>query len=485
MGEAAQRRSRPAADPQAPDQADRKPSDPAVEPPPATRDGVPANLVRLSTRLADPTLSEAARTTLAADLAGARRALIAGEGAPAVPHAYDDGVFFAGTCDPLLRLQTLDELIERDKQRERDGFPKKVILGRIASPRGRKSVIVPTVTEEKFYHDTRPKAPGQGGDEGGSGDGEEGEVIGESPLKEEGEDGQGSGPGDQSGAPGHELDDSRAFDIGKALTEHFQLPNIQEKGKKCSLFRYTYELTDINRKFGQILEKKRSLRNILKTNRILGTFDPDDISFDRLVISPVDLVYRIVSPEKEYESQALVFFIRDYSGSMYGETTEVVLSQHVLIYSWLVYQYSERVDKRFVLHDTEAKEVENFVTYYRLNNGGGTNIASAYKLVNKLVEDNNLAADYNIYVFQGTDGDDWDSDGKEALPEIAKMLTYVSRMGITVVRNRGGSSDSYIERYLNSSKVLEKNPNLVKLVTLNVNDRSQDKLIDSIRRLVE
>jgi len=391
---------------------------------------------------------------------------------------------FNNPIAPTMNIQTLDELLERDQQRAKDGFPKKVILGKIASHKGKKAVIVPSVTEEKFYHDTRPKVPGQGGDDGGSGEGQEGEVIGESPLKEE-QEGGGAGAGDQDGGESHELDESRALDIGKALTEKFNLPNIQQKGKKSALFRYTYELTDINRKFGQFLDKKRSLMNIIRTNLLLGTFEPDNVSFYHLIISPNDLVYRIVSREREYESQAMVFFIRDYSGSMFGDPTEVILSQHVLIYSWLLYQYKERVEKRFILHDTDAREVDNFVSYYRLNNGGGTNIATAYKLVNKIVETENLARDYNIYIFQGTDGDDWDSDGKEAIAEIEKMLGYVNRMGITVVTRPGNSESTYIQKYLDNSGILKKRPDLIKLTDLPDTTRNQDDLIKSIKQLVD
>ena len=41
-------------------------------------------------------------------------------------------------------------------------------------------------------------------------------------------------------------------------------------------------------------------------------------------------------------------------------------------------------------------------------------MASAYTLVNEIVQKENLARDYNIYVFHGTDGDDWDTEGKES-----------------------------------------------------------------------
>ena len=54
-------------------------------------------------------------------------------------------------------LKSIDDLLERDKQREKDGFPRKVRLGRIFRPgkAGKDNIIiVPTVDEEKFYHDT-------------------------------------------------------------------------------------------------------------------------------------------------------------------------------------------------------------------------------------------------------------------------------------------------------------------------------------------
>jgi len=106
-----------------------------------------------------------------------------------------------------------------------------------------------------------------------------------------------------------------------------------------------------------------------------------------------------MSKEKQYESQALVFFIRDYSGSMQGEPSEVVSTQHLLIYSWLMFQYQNRVENRFILHDTQAKEVTDFYTYYSSNIAGGTKVAPAFQLVEKIIHEEQLAKDYNIYIF--------------------------------------------------------------------------------------
>jgi uncharacterized sporulation protein YeaH/YhbH (DUF444 family) len=381
-------------------------------------------------------------------------------------------------------IRSLEELLERDRQREKDGFPRKIRVGRLIRPgkEGKgKVVIVPTTVEEKFVHD-RIRTPGEGQGIGGSGEGEEGEVIGEQPVRDPdqpsgGEAGQGQGQA-------HELESS-AYDLGKILTEKFALPNLKDKGKKSSLTRYTYELTDKNRGFGQILDKKATLRKILETNRCLGNLpDAGDIDSTGFLIAPRDKVYRILSRERDYESQALVFFLRDYSGSMAGRATELIVSQHVLIYSWLLYQYARQVDSRFILHDTDAREVPDFYTYYNSRVAGGTRVSSAYRLVNEMVEKDNLARDYNIYVFHGTDGDDWDTQGQEAVGELDKMLIYANRVGVTVAEHSyGAASSTEVERYLKGSGLLESRSDLLRLDVMD-EEADEARVIDGIRKLI-
>ena len=263
------------------------------------------------------------------------------------------------------------------------------------------------------------------------------------------------------------------------------LPNLKEKGKKRSFTRYTYDLTDRNRGFGQVLDKKATLRKVIESNIALGNLpDLTDIDPTRFLIAPRDKVYRILSREKDYESQAMVFFLRDYSGSMSGKVTELVATQHVLIYSWLIYQYSGQVESRFILHDTEAREVPDFHTYYNSQVAGGTEVAAAYKLVNEIVAKENLSRDYNIYVFHGTDGDDWDTGGEKALPELKTMLTYSSRVGVTIAEHGLGSSEgTEVARYLESSGLLKEKPELIRLDVMQ-EDADEPRLIEGIKRLI-
>ncbi len=378
-------------------------------------------------------------------------------------------------------LHSIDDLLERDKQREDDGFPRKIRVGRMIKPgKGGKDkiVVVPTTVEEKFIHD-RSLRPSEEEPSGGSGEGEEGEVIGEKPIR--GESGQG-GAGEGSEGP-HEMESS-AYDLGRLLTEQFQLPNLKDKGKKRALARYTYEMSDKNRGFGQFLDKKATLKKIVETNIALGNLaNRENIDPSGFIVSPQDRIYRILSREIDYESQALVFFLRDYSGSMMGKPTELVVSQHVLIYSWLLFQYARQVESRFILHDTDAKEVPDFYTYYNSKVAGGTRVASAYRLVNEIVEKERLSEDYNIYVFHGTDGDDWDTGGKEAVPELKKMLGYCNRMGITIIERSGTRNKTEVESYIRNSNFLKEKSDLLRL---DVMDESADetRLIEGIKTLI-
>ncbi|MDP2036251.1 MAG: DUF444 family protein [Ignavibacteria bacterium] len=384
------------------------------------------------------------------------------------------------------RLFDLDRLLERDKLREKDGFPRKIKLGKLVKPSkdGKdKSVIIPSAAEEKFYHWSGEPNLGEGTSTGGNGDEQEGEVIGEEQLRPDEGEGQGGAGKGEGGDHGMGAD---AFEIGRILTEQFELPNIKDKGKKTALTRYTYDLTDMNRGHGQILDKKSTLKRIVKTNLAIDNIDAKkEIDTSKLLVTPRDRVYRILSREKDYESQAIVFFVRDYSGSMQGKPTEAIVTQHVYIHSWLVYQYQRRVISRFIVHDTEAAEVPDFYTYYNKNVAGGTDIASGYALVNKIITEENLARDYNIYIFHGTDGDDSDDDGSKSLEELGKMIDYANRIGITIAENSYTSrANSIVEKYLRRSKMLETYNKVIHLDSFKADEADEQRLIGSIKTLI-
>jgi hypothetical protein len=386
-------------------------------------------------------------------------------------------------------MESFDELLKRDEQRKKDGFEKKIKIKKVLAGPG-KIIAVPSVEEEKLIHgefepasDQAESKDGELGDDNlpGQGKGEVGDVVAEKPIES---DGEGECEDPRAGQdPGEHGIEAEAYKVGQELSEKFQLPNLKDKGKKVPTDEYIYDLTDRHRGSGQVLDKKETLKSIVKTNVSLGRLDKDRIDTTKFVVGPNDKVYRILSKEKVWKSQAVVFFLRDYSGSMSGEPTKAVVTQHLMIYAWLLVQYEKLVIPRFFVHDTQAKEV-SVEDYFKKSVAGGTIISSGYKAINKIVDGEALARDYNIYVFQGTDGDDWDSSGEEAIPEIKKILNYANRMGVSVLKNSyHGDKKTIFEQYMKKSSILEQK-DVFRMHVMPSTDVTEDKNIEAIKELI-
>lgn len=385
---------------------------------------------------------------------------------------------------PTISLESFDELLERDKQREEDGFNKKIKIKRILVDQGR-VIIVPYVEEEKLIHGDFEPTGEHGEDEAGQGKGEVGDVVAEIPLWGD-EDGEGDGEKDEDASAGegegqHGVE-TGAYQLGKELSKKLQLPNLKERSKKVPTNEYVYDLTDRHKRSGQLLDIKETLKSIVKGNLALGRLDINHIDPTRLVVAPQFKVYRILSRERVWKSQAVVFFLRDYSGSMRGEPTEAVVNQHLMIFSWLLFEHEKLVIPRFIIHDTVAKEV-SVRRYFSENTDGGTFIPSGYQKINEIVESEGLARDYNIYVFQGTDGDDA-GNGEEAVTEVKKILTYVNRMGVSVLKRRYSvGKDSVFEKYIKASGFLDKK-DLFRMHVMTSQDVTDEDNEEAIKALV-
>lgn len=347
--------------------------------------------------------------------------------------------------NPVLAIESFEDLLKRDEQREKDGFQKKIKIGKIMASGG-KVIMVPNVSEEKLVHGQFEPNGEHDDDQAGHGEGETDDVIRRRSIWGEDDD---EGDGDEEGEPNDQAGrdegehgiEAEAYNYGKELSEKFQLPNLKDKGKKVPTDEYIYDLTDRHTGSGQLLDKKATLRRIVRTNAALGRYDVNNVDPSNFVVGPQDKVYRVLSKERVWKSQAIVFFARDYSGSMIGEPTKAVVTQHLMIYSWLSVQYEKLVIPRYIVHDEDAKEV-SINDYFRKSDGGGTLISSAFKKINEIVDGECLARDYNIYIFYGTDGDNSPVDYKNMNKELEKILGYINRMGVSVLKKFYRGADS-------------------------------------------
>jgi uncharacterized sporulation protein YeaH/YhbH (DUF444 family) len=131
-----------------------------------------------------------------------------------------------------------------------------------------------------------------------------------------------------------------------------------------------------------------------------------------------DKRYRSWNEETEPVANAVIIYMMDVSGSMGDEQKEIVRIESFWIDTWLQKQY-KGIESRYIIHDAVAREVDKD-TFFRTRESGGTMISSAYKLCANLIDQHYPPAEWNIYPFHFSDGDNWSMDDTLTCIEILK-----------------------------------------------------------------
>jgi len=266
------------------------------------------------------------------------------------------------------------------------------------------SIPLPRVDLPRFVH-----SPG-GQQHTGQGDGDVGTVLG--PAGE-----SGSGKGKAGNAPGeHVLEVELTLDeLAEILGKELGLPRIEPRGRKnirTSRTRYT-GISNVGPE--ALRHTKRTFRQALKRQLITGNYDPS-----RPVIVPIreDRRYRTFRKVPDPQANALIIYVMDVSGSMGDEQKEIVRTESFWIDTWLRSQY-RGLETVYVIHDAEAREVDRD-TFFRTRESGGTVISSAYKVCRSIIADRFSPEDWNIYLFQFSDGDNWSQGDTELCLQLLK-----------------------------------------------------------------
>ena len=103
-----------------------------------------------------------------------------------------------------------------------------------------------------------------------------------------------------------------------------------------------------------------------------------------------------------------MFCLMDVSGSMTQEIKDLAKRFFILLYLFLKRNYKE-IEVVFIRHHTTAKEVEEDDFFYSRETGG-TIVSSALELTLETIKARFSPTDWNIYVAQASDGDNWEGD---------------------------------------------------------------------------
>ncbi len=297
------------------------------------------------------------------------------------------------------------------------------------------SIPLPQIDIPKFRFGNN----GNGG--AGQGDGELGTPVGGS----EGEEGQGNA----GNLPGTHIKEVELTidELAEILGEELELPNIEPRGKK-QIITQKNKYTGIRRAGPESLRHfKRTFREALKRQVLSGQFD-----LEKPKIIPIrdDYRYRSWKTTTIPETNAVIIYIMDVSGSMWQEQKELVRIETFWIDTWLRRQY-KGLETRYVIHDAEAYEVDR-ETFFTIQESGGTVISSAYELCNKVIEENYPADEWNIYAFHFSDGDNWSREDNMYCIDILEkdLLSKLNLFGYGQVESTYGSGEffDFLDNYL-------------------------------------
>jgi hypothetical protein len=287
------------------------------------------------------------------------------------------------------------------------------------------SVPVPQIDLPRFRYGNRQT----GGV--GQGDGEVGDPV--APGDEEAE-----GAGEAGSEEGqHVLEvDVTIDELAEILGEELELPHIEPRGQhKLEAEKSRY--TGIHRVGPESLRHfKRTYKEALKRQIASGTYDADNP-----VIIPIrdDKRYRSWKTAWIPESNAVIIYMMDVSGSMGEEQKQIVRIESFWIDTWLQTQY-QGVEVRYITHDAAAREVDRH-TFFHTRESGGTMISSAYQLCADMIAADYPSGEWNIYPFHFSDGDNWSKDDTRLSVDLLKqrIMPHANQFGYGQVDSPYGS----------------------------------------------
>lgn len=125
-------------------------------------------------------------------------------------------------------------------------------------------------------------------------------------------------------------------------------------------------------------------------------------------LDPLDLRYRSRIKVPVPTTKAVMFCLMDVSGSMDQGRKDLAKRFFLLLYLFLTRHY-EKIELVFISHHTQAQEV-NEDEFFHSTETGGTVVSSALILANEIMRARYPSNEWNIYMAQASDGDNWYQD---------------------------------------------------------------------------
>ena len=183
-----------------------------------------------------------------------------------------------------------------------------------------------------------------------------------------------------------------------------------------------------NKKGEEFYDVEITLKNKIKRKKASSRDNPD-FNEDEFSFHESDLKYKHIAPKPRENSNAVIFFMMDTSGSMSKHKRFKARSFFFLLYHFLRSKY-ENTEIVFISHSVDAKEVSED-NFFKESSTGGTIMSSALEKCLDIIDKRYHKDSWNIYSFHCSDGDNWPSDNDKAinlslsLSEICQLYCYI------------------------------------------------------------
>src|SRR3989344_6257415 len=260
----------------------------------------------------------------------------------------------------------------------------------------------------------------------GQGEGKPGDDLGPVPPEE----GEGEGKGASGeGGPGEpveiEIDEEEYFSW---IEDELKLQRLLPKGDR-TIVEEREKYTSIHHLGPRsAIHKPRTMQQAIRRSIATGDYRPPE----RPAVSVMPPDFRFVSTEKVKTTlnNAVLFFARDYSGSV-GDEENVALSKICdLTERWVRKSYPNGAfEVVYIVHGVEAYEVKR-PQFFGSQNMGGTLCSTALKKILEIIGKRYPVEKWNIYPFYFSDGFNWSEDDEpfvdalKELLEIANLFCY-------------------------------------------------------------
>jgi uncharacterized sporulation protein YeaH/YhbH (DUF444 family) len=168
----------------------------------------------------------------------------------------------------------------------------------------------------------------------------------------------------------------------------------------------------------ELLREREALRTRISAVPFIDTFD---LRFRNRVTHPMPI------------AQAVMICVMDVSGSMDESRKDLAKRFFILLHLFLKRHY-DRIEIVFIRHHTSAKVVDE-EEFFHSTESGGTMVSSALEMTIDEIRTRFPQDQWNVYVAQASDGDNWESDSPRCrellVNELLPMVQYMAYVEIT------------------------------------------------------